>query len=73
MLDDYKDVQAVAYNVMMNEIKNNQVSHAYLIDENNNNKSFDIVMAFIKEILCSKMNVNERKALCKRIDDGTYK
>ena len=72
MLNDYKEKQALAYNIMMNEIINNHVSHAYLIDENNNNESFDIVMAFIKEILCSKLNDNERQVLCKRIDDGNY-
>ena len=72
MLDDYKDKQSVAYNIMMNEINNNHISHAYLIDENNNNDSFNIVMAFIKEILCSKLDVNDRQVLCKRIDDGNY-
>lgn len=72
MLDDYKDKQSVAYNIMMNEINNDHISHAYLIDENNNNDSFNIVMAFIKEILCSKLDVNHRQVLCKRIDDGNY-
>ena len=72
MLDDYKDKQSVAYNIMMNEINNNHISHAYLIDENNNNDSFNIVMAFIKEILCSKLDVNDKQVLCKRIDDGNY-
>jgi DNA polymerase III gamma/tau subunit len=72
MLDDYKDKQSVAYNIMMNEINNDHISHAYLIDENNNNDSFNIVMAFIKEILCSKLDVNDRQVLCKRIDDDNY-
>lgn len=72
MLNDYKDKQSVAYNIMMNEINNDHISHAYLIDENNNNDSFNIVMAFIKEILCSKLDVNDRQVLCKRIDDGNY-
>ena len=72
MLDDYKDKQSVAYNIMMNEINNNHISHAYLIDENNNNESFNIVKAFIKEILCSKLDDNDKKVLCKRIDDGNY-
>ena len=72
MLDDYRDKQSVAYNIMMNEINNDHISHAYLIDENNNNDSFNIVMAFIKEILCSKLDVNDRQVLCKRIDNGNY-
>ena len=72
MLDDYKEKQSVAYNIMTNEIKNNHISHAYLIDENNNSESFNIVMAFIKEILSSKLDSDRRKMLCKRIDDGNY-
>ena len=72
MLDDYKEKQSLMYNIMMHEIENNQISHAYLIDENNNLESFDIVMAFIKEILFSKLDSKEKKILCKRIDDGNY-
>ena len=72
MLDDYKEKQKVAYNIMMGEIKNTHISHAYLIDENNNSKSFNIVMAFIKEILISGLDSKSGQALCKRIDDGNY-
>lgn len=72
MLNDYKDTQQVAYNLMMNEIKNNHISHAYLFDENNNSKSFNIVIAFIKEILCNKLADEDRELLCKRIDDENF-
>lgn len=72
MLDDYKEKQIVAYNLMMNEIKNNQISHAYLFDENNCKYAFDIVLSFVKEILCSQLDINEKNNLCKRIDDGNY-
>lgn len=72
MLDDYKDKQPVAYNIMMNEIKSDHISHAYLIDENNNNESFNIVMAFVKEVLCSKLDSESGQVLRKRIDDGNY-
>lgn len=72
MLNDYKDKQPIVYNIMMNEIKNDHISHAYLIDENNNRESFNIVMAFVKEVLCSKLDSESRQVLCKRIDDGNY-
>ena len=72
MLNDYKDVQAIAYDIMMNEIVNDHISHAYLIDENNNEESFNIVMAFIKEILTKDLMDNDKKTLCQRIDDGNY-
>ncbi len=76
MLDDFKETQSVAYNVMVNEINNNMVSHAYLIDENGNKESFNIVIAFVKAILCKKGNTKLDLcgdcSLCKRIDDGNY-
>ena len=73
MLDDYKEKQVNAYNIMMNEIENNHICHAYLFDENNNNESFDIVMAFVKAILCCNIdNEIDRQLLCKRINDGNY-
>ena len=72
MLDDYKDRQALACNVLINEITTNHISHAYLIDENNNREAFDIVMAFVKEIVTSKLNIENRQAICKRIDMGNY-
>lgn len=72
MLDDYRDKQAMAYNLMINEIKKNHISHAYLIDENNYSESFDMVIAFIKEILGSKLDEESAKIICKRIDDGNY-
>ena len=72
MLDDYMVEQETAYNIMMNAINEDRVSHAYLIDENNNSSSFDIVMAFVKEIVCSKLADEEKEILCKRIDDNNY-
>lgn len=72
MLNDYKEKQQVLYNIAKNEIMNDYISHAYLIDENNNKESFDIVMAFVKEILCSKLDKVQSDILCKRIDDGNY-
>lgn len=72
MLEDYKYKQSVAYEIMMQEIKNNHVSHAYIIDENNCSEAIDIVMAFVKEILCSQVSEREASILRKRIDDGNY-
>ena len=72
MLDDFKNRQAVAYNVMMNEIISNHISHAYLIDENNNSESFDIVIAFVKEILTYGLNESDRNIICHRIEDNNY-
>ena len=76
MLNDYKDKQLLAYNLFVKDIENNCVTHAYLIDENNYNGSFDMIMSFVKAILCEKNYYSNDKcdecSLCKRIDDGNY-
>ena len=59
-------------NLLINEIRNNHIAHAYMIDENNNPSSFDIVLSFVKEILCCGLSDIERENLCRRIDDGNY-
>lgn len=74
MLDDYRGKQELAYNLFVNELNNNMLSHAYLIDDNNSNDSFGIVISFIKSILCdngitSKCNDCNK---CKLIDEGNY-
>ena len=73
MLEEYRDSQSVAYDIMMNEIKNNHISHAYLIDENNNTDAFNIVLAFVSEILCNDLDsLEEKKKISKKIIDLNY-
>ena len=72
MLDDYRDKQTMAYNIMMNEIKNNCLSHAYLIDENNYVKAYDMVMAFVSTILTDGLDDLERQTLVRRIYENNY-
>lgn len=72
MLEKYIDRQAIACNIMLNEIKSGHIGHAYLIDENNCNYAYEVVISFVKEILCYQLCDNDKKMLCKRIDDGNY-
>ena len=77
MLDNYKEKQPLAYNILINEIKNKKVAHAYLIDENNYEESMDFVLSFVKELLCNDNYFKDNKKiskqdLCTRIDDGNY-
>lgn len=76
MFDLYKDKQKMAYNVMMNEIKNHKLSHAYLIDENGSNEALAFIKEFIKEILYEEnkdsLDEFELEVLYKRIEDGNY-
>lgn len=76
MLTDYKDKQPLAYNLLIRDIENNCVTHAYLIDENDYCDAFKMVLAFVKSLLCANNYTDNSHcgdcALCKRIDDGNY-
>ena len=76
MLNDYKDKQSLAYNLFVNDINNNCVTHAYLIDENNYSDAYNMVLSFVKAILCDNKLLDNSGCsnciLCKRIDDGNY-
>lgn len=76
MLSDYKDKQPLAYNLFVNDIFNNCITHAYLIDENNYSDSFKMILSFVKSILCQNKYIDNSKckncSLCRRIDDGNY-
>lgn len=76
MLDDFKESQFVAYSLLTNAIKNNKLSHAYLIDANHYEEAFDFVLAFIKSILCKEHHTNFNSCgncnLCQRIQNRNY-
>ena len=74
MFDNFKDSQFVAYSLLCNAIDNNKLSHAYLIDGNNNQYAFDFVMAFVKKIICDDVELSEsdKNNICLRIDEGNY-
>ena len=73
MLELYKDGQLIFYNMVNNAIKNNKLSHAYIFDSNCNPDVMDIVLSFVKEIICMDItDDNNIKNICKRIDDGNY-
>ena len=73
MLELYKDGQPIFYNMVNNAIKNNKLSHAYIFDSNGNPDVMDIVLSFVKEIICMDItDDNNIKNICKRIDDGNY-
>lgn len=77
MLDEFKNSQFVSYSLLVNAIRNNKLSHAYLIDANGYDKSFDFVMAFVKAILCGGCSnfaelSDEEVNLCRRIDNNNF-
>lgn len=71
MLDDYKESQPLFYNLVRNSLKDEFLSHAYLIDENNNQDAFKMVLSFVKEIFYKSYDY-DKKIISKRIDDNNY-
>jgi len=74
MLDEYKDYEPIIYKQMKNALNGN-LSHAYLFDLNNNVYASDMILSFVKAILCSLHDTKEEYEnciKCKRIDDGNY-
>lgn len=77
MLDNYKESQEIAYSLLMNSIKKNKLSHAYLFNANNNEFAMDFIYAFIKTILCDCSNTSVTDECkncnrCMKIDNGNY-
>lgn len=76
MFDEYKDTQKLAYTTLINQIKNNKYSHAYLFEVNGYNNIMNFTLSFIKALLChhnytDKSNCNEC-SICHRIDNNNY-
>ena len=74
MLDDYKEIDLTIYKQMKKSLNNN-LSHAYLFDLNNNIYAEDMILSFVKNILCGNHKSKEeyeKCPICNRIDDGNY-
>ena len=72
VLKEFKDSQNLAYNILNNAISSNKISHAYLIVSNKNPDTMKLILSFAKIIICKDYAEEERKNICRRIDDGNY-
>lgn len=76
MLDDFKIEQPVAYKVFINAIKNNKLSHAYIIETHGYSNSYELALSFAKYILCPFNYSNYDKCKncfqCKTIDKNEF-
>lgn len=70
MLDEYKETQAVAYKIFMNEINNKKYSHAYMLEANgfHNPMSFAIKMA--KALFC--IGTKDTEKIIELIDTNNF-
>ncbi len=77
MFDDYKVGQPLVYDFLINSIKNNKISHAYLFDVSGLNNKDKFAIAFAKLLICPNFFSNiidkcNNCNLCNRIDNGNY-
>ena len=76
MLDDYKEKQPVVYKTLINAVKKNRFSHDYLFETHVYSKSLDLVLSFVKYILCPNNYSNNSCCTncrqCKNIDENNY-
>lgn len=76
MLDDFSLEQNIVYKTLINSVKNNKYSHAYLIETNGYSKGLDLGIAFAKYLLCPNSYSNNEKcescSQCKNIDKNEF-
>ena len=76
MLDDFSLEQQIVYKTLINSVKNNKTSHAYLLETNGYSKSLDLAKAFAKYLLCPNNYSNNKNCgnchQCKNIDKNEF-
>lgn len=76
MLDDFSLEQQIVYKTLINSVKNNKISHAYLIETNGYSKSFDLAVAFSKYLLCPNNYSNNKNCAnchqCENINKNEF-
>ena len=76
MLDEYIDIQPVAHKIILNQLNNKNVSHAYIIETNGYYKGFDFAIAIAKSLICPKLKTSLNDCgyctQCLKIDNNNY-
>ena len=76
MLDDFIFEQNIVYKVLVNSLKTNKISHAYLLETNGYSKALDLALAFSKYLLCPNSYSNNKKcgncSQCLKIDKNEF-
>ncbi len=73
MFDKFIDEQPLVVSFFKKIIKEEKFSHAYLIDTNNYSKADQLVMTFVKALLCPNNHIDTSNYdcdFCRRIDHG---
>lgn len=76
MLDDFSLEQEIVYKTLINSVKNNKYSHAYLIETNGYPKALNLALSFAKYLLCPNNYSNASNCInchqCENIDKNEF-
>ena len=72
VLQEYKDSQKRVYEIVNNSLKNDKISHAYLIETNGVSYASDFALSLAKSFLCYSLDEDESKRICNLVDSGNY-
>ncbi len=76
MLDDFSLEQEIVYKTLINSVKNNRYSHAYLIETNGYPKALNLAISFAKYLLCPNNYSNALNCInchqCENIDKNEF-
>ena len=76
MLDNYKESQKIIYQTIINSVKKDKLSHAYLIELNDMDNGLDLALAISKFLLCPQSKTNNNNCdncnICHQIDTNNY-
>ena len=76
MLDTYRNTQKIIYQTIVNSVKKNTLSHAYLIELNDSNYGLDFALAISKFLLCPHHFTSNEKckncSICHQVDTENY-
>ena len=72
MLDLFKDKQPLFYEQINNSIKNNKITHAYLIETNDYPESDSLILEFVKELFRIYMSDEEFSKIDNLIENDVF-
>ena len=76
MLDDFILEQKFIYQILVNSVKNNKVSHAFIIETNGYHKGLNLALAYAKYLFCPNNYTNNKNCKncnqCKNIDNDEF-
>ena len=75
MIENFENIQPIAFRIVKNVVKQKKFSHAYIIETNGYNHSLDFAFFMAKEFICANLHFTkeeDRKNLYQKIDSFNY-